>query len=421
MDKFVIHGGKKLSGKVAVSGAKNSALVLMPATLLNSGINRIDNTPEVNDIYTMIKLLDQLGVTYEFKNHRLELDTSNISSQIAPYEHVNKMRASVYVLGPLLARYGFAKVSLPGGCAWGPRPINLHLEAMKKLGADVMLEEGYIIVKASKLHGAKINFDISSVGATGNTIMAACLAKGTTIITNAAIEPEITLLVESLKLMGAKINKIDTTTIEIEGVDQLVPSRIYNISDRIEAGTLLTAAAITKSKIELEYREHHNIESELLKLEKSGVKISYKKDLLEIDASNPTIKSVDVTTAVYPGFPTDMQAQWTSYMSLAEGTSTVTDSIYHDRFSHVPELNRLGANIEVVNNSAVIKGVKNLKGAKVMSTDLRASASLVLGGLAASGTTEVLRIYHLDRGYQRIEEKLRNLGADIERVTTSEY
>ncbi|MFA5806511.1 MAG: UDP-N-acetylglucosamine 1-carboxyvinyltransferase [Melioribacteraceae bacterium] len=421
MDKFVIHGGKKLSGKVAVSGAKNSALVLMPATLLNSGVNRIDNTPEVNDIYTMIKLLNQLGVTYEFNNHRLELDTSNISSQIAPYEHVKKMRASVYVLGPLLARFGFAKVSLPGGCAWGPRPINLHLEAMKKLGAEVMLEEGYIIAKASKLHGAKIHFDISSVGATGNAMMAACLAQGTTIITNAAIEPEITLLAESLKLMGAKINKIGTTTIEIEGVDQLVQSKIFNISDRIEAGTLLIAAAITKSKIELEYREHHNIESELFKLEESGVKLSYKKNLLEIDASNPTIKSVDVTTSVYPGFPTDMQAQWTSYMSLAEGTSTITDSIYHDRFSHVPELNRLGANIEVINNSAVVKGVKNLKGAKVMSTDLRASASLVLGGLAASGTTEVLRIYHLDRGYQRIEEKLRALGADIERVPTSEY
>jgi UDP-N-acetylglucosamine 1-carboxyvinyltransferase len=421
LDKFIIHGGKKLSGKVAVSGAKNSALVLMPATLLNSGINRIDNTPEVNDIYTMIKLLNQLGVTYEFNNHSLELDTSIISSQFAPYEHVKKMRASVYVLGPLLARFGFAKVSLPGGCAWGPRPINLHLEAMKKLGAEVTLEEGYIIAKVSKLHGAKIHFDISSVGATGNAMMAACLAQGTTIITNAAIEPEITLLAESLKLMGAKINKIGTTTIEIEGVDQLMPSKIYNISDRIEAGTLLTAAAITKSKIELEYREHHNIDSELFKLEESGVKLNYKNDLLEIDASNPIIKSVDVTTSVFPGFPTDMQAQWTSYMSLAEGTSTVTDSIYHDRFSHVPELNRLGANIEVINNSAVIKGVKNLKGAKVMSTDLRASASLVLAGLAASGTTEVLRIYHLDRGYQRIEEKLRLLGADIERVTTSEY
>lgn len=421
MDKFVIQGGKKLSGRVAVSGAKNSALVLMPAALLNSGINKIGNTPEVNDIYTMIKLLNQLGVASEFSNYELVLDTANISSQIAPYEHVKKMRASVYVLGPLLARFGYAKVSLPGGCAWGPRPINLHLEAMKKLGAEVVLEEGYIIAKSSKLHGAKIHFDISSVGATGNAIMAASLAKGTTIITNAATEPEITLLSENLKLMGAKIHNSGSTTIEIEGVDELVPSSIMNISDRIEAGTLLTAAAITKSKIEVEYRERDNISSVLFKLEESGVKLSYQNDILTIDASNSTVKSVDVTTAVYPGFPTDMQAQWTSYMSLAEGTSTVTDSIYHDRFSHVPELNRLGANIEIINNSAVVKGVKKLKGAKVMSTDLRASASLVLGGLAASGTTEVLRIYHLDRGYQRIEEKLRKLGADIERVPTSEY
>lgn len=421
MDKFVIHGGKKLSGKVTVSGAKNSALVLMPATLLNSGINTIDNTPEVNDIYTMMELLSQLGVSSEFKDHSLKLDTSFISSQIAPYEHVKKMRASVYVLGPLLARFGFAKVSLPGGCAWGPRPINLHIEAMKRLGAEILLEEGYIIAKAAKLHGAKIHFDISSVGATGNAIMASCLAKGSTLITNAAIEPEITLLVESLKLMGAKIHKVGAAAFEIEGVDQLVPSKIVNISDRIEAGTLLTAAAITRGKIEIEYRERSNIDSELYKLEESGVKLNYNNYLLEIDASNPIIKSVDVTTSVYPGFPTDMQAQWTAYMTLAEGTSTVTDSIYHDRFSHVAELNRLGADIEVINNSAVIKGVKELKGAKVMSTDLRASACLVLAGLAASGTTEVLRIYHIDRGYQRIEEKLRQLGADIERVPTSEY
>jgi UDP-N-acetylglucosamine 1-carboxyvinyltransferase len=421
LDKFIIHGGKKLSGRVTVSGAKNSALVLMPATLLNSGLNQIDNTPEVNDIYTMIELLNQLGVESKFKNHKLELDTSNITSQIAPYEHVKKMRASVYVLGPLLARFGFAKVSLPGGCAWGPRPINLHLEAMKKLGAEIELEEGYIIAKTGKLHGAKIHFDVSSVGATGNVMMAASLAKGTTLITNAAIEPEITLLAQSLKSMGAKIMGTGTTTIEIEGVDYLESSRIYNISDRIEAGTLIAAAAITKSKIQLNYSEHQHIESELFKFEESGVKINYENKLMDVDASNPMTNNVDVTTSVYPGFPTDMQAQWTSYMSLAEGTSTVTDSIYHDRFSHVPELNRLGANIEVMNNSAVIKGVKELKGAKVMSTDLRASASLVLGGLAASGITEVLRIYHLDRGYQRIEEKLRSLGADIERVTTSEY
>jgi len=421
LDKFVIEGGVKLKGRVAVSGAKNSALVLMPSTLLNNGINEIYNTPEVNDIYTMIKLLKQLGVEAEFKEHKLVLDTSNITSQIAPYEHVKKMRASVYVLGPLLARYGFAKVSMPGGCAWGPRPINLHLEAMKKLGAVIILEEGYIIAKAERLHGAKIHFDVSSVGATGNAMMAASLAKGTTFISNAASEPEITLLAENLMLMGAKITGAGTTTIEIEGVDSLSSSKITNISDRIEAGTLLTAAAITRSKIELEYRETENIASELFKLESSGVKVSYNNNILEMDALNSNIKNTDVTTAVFPGFPTDMQAQWIAFMSLAEGTSTITDTIYHDRFSHVPELIRLGANIEVINNSAIVKGVKELKGAKVMSTDLRASASLVLAGLAASGITEVLRIYHLDRGYQRIEEKLCSLGARIERLTTSEF
>lgn len=421
MDKFIIHGGKKLSGRVVISGAKNSALALMPATLLNSGINTINNTPEVNDIYTMIELLQQLGVSSEFADNKLILDTTNIFSQVAPYEHVKKMRASVYVLGPLLARFGYAKVSMPGGCAWGPRPINLHLEAMKKLGGEIQLEEGYIIARAKKLHGTKLHFDVSSVGTTGNAMMAATLAKGTTFITNAAIEPEITLLADYLNKMGAKIYGIGTTTLEIEGVNELHSSNIYNISDRIEAGTLILAAAITQSKVEFIYKEQTHIESMLSKLEDSGIKIRYRNELLEIDAENLTPKSVDVTTAVYPGFPTDMQAQWTAFMALADGSSTVTDTIYYDRFSHVPELNRLGANIEVINNSAVVKGVKILKGAKVMSTDLRASASLVLAGLSASGSTEVLRIYHLDRGYQRIEEKLRTLGADIERVTTTEF
>lgn len=421
MDKFLIEGGQKLSGSIEASGAKNSCLALMPATLLNNGINTIENTPEVNDVYTMIKLLRHLGVDITFENHKLSLDTSNITTQDAPYEHVKKMRASVYVLGPLLAKYGYAKVSLPGGCAWGPRPINLHLEAMKKLGAEVELEEGYIIAKTKKLKGGKINFDVSSVGATGNALMASVLAEGETLITNAAIEPEIVQLADYLVDMGANISGIGTSTLEVSGVQELKPTNIITISDRIEAGTLLTAAAITQSKIEVKVTNPNHLNAVLVKLEDAGCKLNISDHSIEIDAIDIDMKSVDVTTAIFPGFPTDMQAQWITLMALAKGTSTITDTIYVDRFNHVPELLRLGANIEVKRNSAIVKGVEKLKGAKVMSTDLRASASLVLGGLAAEGTTEVLRIYHLDRGYQRIDEKLNQLGANIKRVSTEEY
>ncbi len=421
MDKFVIKGGKKLFGSVEISGAKNASLALMPASLLASGISTLHNTPELNDIYTMIKLLKHLGVKTTFDNHLLKLNTEKITSMEAPYEHVKKMRASVYVLGPLLTKFGTAKVSLPGGCAWGPRPINLHIEGLKKMGAEIDLVEGYILAKAKKLEGARINFDVSSVGATGNILMAAVLAKGTTVINNAAMEPEITNLANYLIKMGAKINGLNTSTLEIEGVDDLKPTEIETIPDRIEAGTLLIAAAITKGTVELKKFPSIYFESVLSKLEDSGCKISIDNLKVNLDATNKLINPSDITTAIYPGFPTDMQAQWTAYMAVANGTSTVTDSIYLDRFKHVPELERLGANIVVKENSAIIKGVTKLVGAKVMSTDLRASASLVLAGLAAEGTTEVLRVYHLDRGYQRIEEKLRSLGADIERVEGSEY
>jgi len=421
LDKFVIEGGYKLKGRVKISGAKNSALALMPAVLLNNGINRFENVPEVNDIFTMIKLLKHLGVSANFENNNLELNSSNITNQDAPYEHVKKMRASVYVLGPLLAKYGYAKVSMPGGCAWGPRPINLHLEALEKLGAQIILDGGDIIAKADRLHGANINFDISSVGATGNTIMAAVLAKGESKIQNAAIEPEITNLCEYLISMGAKIEGIGSSTLFVDGVDELNAANGEIIGDRIEAGTLLIAGAITKSKIEIEYNNINHLGAVLSKLKDSGAKITINNNLIEIDSSNIDAKSIDVSTAIYPGFPTDMQAQWISYMTLANGTSTVSDNIYTDRFSHVPELIRLGANIERVNNMAIIRGVKKLKGAKVMSTDLRASASLVLGGLVADGKTEVLRIYHLDRGYEKIEEKLSRLGANIERIKTVEF
>lgn len=421
MEKFIIYGGKELSGRVKVSGAKNAALALLPATLLNNDENKLKNVPEVNDIYTMNKLLQSLGSELSFNEHEVVIKNNNINSQFAPYELVKKMRASIYVLGPLLAKYGFAKVSLPGGCAWGPRPVNLHIEAMKKLGANINFEEGYIIAKANKLVGNKINFDVSSVGATGNALMAAVLAKGETLITNAAIEPEISSLAEFLVKMGAKIDGIGTNKLTISGVDNLSGAETKIIGDRIEAGTLMIAAAITGSNINLVYNEYYNVESIISKLEEVGCKIILNNELMEVDCKNIDIKSIDVTTAIFPGFPTDMQAQWIALMSIANGVCKVTDDIYLDRFAHVPELNRLGADIEIVHNSAIVRGVRKLKGAKVMSTDLRASASLVLAGLVAEGTTEVLRIYHLDRGYEKIEEKLSALGADIKRVKTQEY
>ena len=421
MDKFIITGGNKLSGKVKISGAKNASLVLMPASILSSGVSTLKNTPVLNDVYTMIKLLKHLGAEINFENEKLEINTSNIKEFTAPYEHVKKMRASIYVLGPLLARFGKAKVSLPGGCAWGPRPVNLHLEAMKKLGAEIDLKDGYIVAKAKQLKGAKINFDVSSVGATGNTMMAAVMAKGTTLINNAAIEPEISQLVDYLVKMGAKITGIGTNKLEIQGVQELKATELTTIPDRIESGTLLIAAAITNGKINLTNSSSEYLDAVLLKLEDSGCKIIRGTNEVGIDARDIDLKPTSITTTIYPGFPTDMQAQWTALMSLVDGVSTVTDAIYFDRFKHVPELNRLGAKIELDRNTAIITGVKKLKGAKVMSTDLRASASLVLAGLAAKGTTEVLRVYHLDRGYQRIEEKLKSLGADIKRVESKEY
>ena len=421
MDKFVIQGGNKLTGEVNVSGAKNSTLALMPASILASGITTLENTPQLNDVYTMKKLLQHLGLEIEFDDSTLKINSEKIEQFDAPYEHVKKMRASVYVLGPLLAKFGEARVSLPGGCAWGPRPINLHLEAMKKLGAEIDLQEGYIIAKAKKLKGAHINFDISSVGATGNTLMAAVLAKGQTIINNAAIEPEITQLAEFLVSMGAKINGIGTNKLEIQGVEELKAVSARTISDRIEAGTLLIAGSITNGNIVLKNCDSGHLESVINKLEDAGCKIEISENQISLNAENADIKATDVSTAIFPGFPTDMQAQWTTLMCLANGTSTITDNIYFDRFKHIPELMRLGADITASRNSVVVKGVKKLIGAKVMSTDLRASASLVLGGLAAEGNTEVLRVYHLDRGYQRIEEKLSALGADIQRVAGQEY
>lgn len=421
MDKFIIKGGITLKGELGVSGAKNASLALLPATILAPGRSTLKNTPELNDVFTMIKLLRHIGAVVEFKDHVLSIETGSITNQIAPYEHVKKMRASVYVLGPLLTRYGRAKVSLPGGCAWGPRPINLHLEALKKMGANIDLVDGYIVCDTNRLRGENIKFDISSVGATGNILMASVLAKGTTKIQNAATEPEITNLAKFLVKMGAKIEGIGTNILTIDGVDDLIPVEIDTIADRIEAGTLLIAAAITNGSIILNDVDPELLSAILLKLMSAGCKIKTSENKIELDASELEIKNINVSTSIFPGFPTDMQAQWTAFMSLANGKSLVRDTIYFDRFKHVPELVRLGANISVNDNTALVKGVKELKGAKVMSTDLRASASLLLAGLAARGTTEILRVYHLDRGYQRIEEKLRNLGADIERVVGKEF
>lgn len=420
MDKFVIEGSKKLNGSVVISGAKNATLALMPATLLASGKYELYNSPNLHDVVTMSKLLESMGVAIERFGDTLLMNTFRVNKFEAPYEHVKKMRASIYVLAPLVARYGQAKVSLPGGCAWGPRPVNLHIEALKKLGANIEIDRGYIIAKAKQLKGTKIKFDISSVGATGNTLMAAVLAKGNTKIENAAMEPEITNLAKMLISMGAKINGVNSPTLEIEGVDHLNPTFVDTIPDRIEAGTFLIATALCGGKVTINNCEPKHLTSLLKILKKSGSKIKIENNSISI-SSNGKIKPVSVETEIYPGFPTDMQAQWITLMSLANGKSKITDSIYTDRFNHVPELVRLGANIKMKNNIASITGVKFLTGTKIMSTDLRASAALVLAGLVSHGNTEVLRVYHLDRGYEVFEKKLQSLGAKIERVSYKEF
>jgi UDP-N-acetylglucosamine 1-carboxyvinyltransferase len=420
VDKFIIHGGKKLNGTVTIGGAKNASLALMPATLLASGNYELGNTPELRDVTTMSKLLQNMGVTTERRGTTLKVNTFRVNKFEAPYEHVKKMRASIYVLGPLVARYGKAKVSLPGGCAWGPRPVNLHLEGLKKLGASIDMESGYIIAKSKRLKGTRISFSISSVGATGNIVMAAVLAKGTTLIENAAIEPEITNLLEFLVAMGAKIHGIGTTMLEIDGVDALHPANITTIPDRIEAGTMLVAGAMCGGTVIVDQCDPSHLSAVTSRLSDAGARLTIGEHSIKIQAPKK-ITPVNIVTSVYPGFPTDMQAQWISLMAVAAGPSTVIDTIYTYRFKHVPELVRLGAMIERNDNIASIRGVKKMEGAKVMSTDLRASAALILAGLRAEGETEVLRVYHLDRGYESIEKKLSLLGADITRVAGEEF
>ncbi|MCK5330532.1 MAG: UDP-N-acetylglucosamine 1-carboxyvinyltransferase [Candidatus Marinimicrobia bacterium] len=415
MDKLVINGGKTLAGRVVVSGAKNAVLPIMAAALLVDGNLKIKRVPHLRDTATMIKLLNIVGATTSLEGDVLEIDASTVNKPEAPYELVKTMRASFYVLGPLVSRFGFARVSLPGGCAWGPRPVDFHLKGLEKLGAKITLEGGYIIAEAKRLRGNRIPFEIPSVGATGNMVMAAVLADGITIIENAAREPEIAQLCEFLNLMGGKISGIGSAELTIEGVNNLQPVSITVIPDRIEAGTFLIAGAMV-GEITVGDTHPAHLTTVLDKLKQTGAEINI--DGNDIAIKKPErIKAVDVTTTVYPGFPTDLQAQWIAMMSLAEGTAVVTDTIYRDRFAHIPELNRMGANIKLKKNVALVYGQDNLKGAPVMSTDIRASASLILAGLAANGRTDISRVYHIDRGYEKIENKFRSIGADITRKT----
>lgn len=422
MDKLVIRGGKKICGSIAASGSKNSALPVIAATLLTpDGTFAIDRIPDLKDVRTFIQLLDYLGAETSFENNLLKVSTGHLKSIEAPYELVKKMRASIYVLGPLLARFGHTRVSLPGGCAFGPRPVDLHIMVMEKLGATVTIEKGFIDAKVNgRLRGARIDFPITSVGATGNALMAAVTAEGTTILDNAALEPEIECLCHFLVKMGARIDGIGTTTLTIEGVDELKAVEYENIFDRIEAGTLLSAAAITGGDITVTGVVPEQLASVLDAFRQSGCTVTVKEDSVTLNAPEKLLP-VDITARPYPEFPTDMQAQWMALMTQAQGDSTIIDRIYHERFNHIPELNRLGAHIEIRDNWALVHGPQELTGTKVMSTDLRASACLVLAGLVAKETTEVLRVYHLDRGYEAIEKKLTALGADIERAKYQEF
>lgn len=419
MDKLKIRGGKPLQGTVQVSGAKNAALPILISAILGSGKSRFERVPALQDIKTTELVLNHLGLSSTFENGVLILDAAKISTVEAPYDLVRKMRASILVLGPLLAREGRAKVSLPGGCAIGARPIDFHLRALEKLGAKITLEGGYVIAEAKRLRGNRVVFDFPSVGATENAMMAATLADGETLLENCAKEPEIVDLAISLRSMGAKIEGEGTEHIRIQGVNSLTGANHRVVGDRIEAGTFLAAALATRGKVRVEGLAPHHIESVLQKLEETGAIIHRHAEGVTLE-SRGGAKGTDVTTQPFPGFPTDMQAQFMAAMCVADGPSLITETIFENRFMHVPELTRLGADLTVRGNTVMVKGVEKLLAAPVMATDLRASASLVMGGLCAEGETTVSRIYHLDRGYERMEEKLRSLGADITRVKESD-
>ncbi|MBI4849707.1 MAG: UDP-N-acetylglucosamine 1-carboxyvinyltransferase [Nitrospirae bacterium] len=415
MDKIEITGGIILRGEVAISGAKNAVLPLMTASILSSGESVIGNVPHLRDVRTMGSLLAHLGFGFHLENNEIILNTNKITSVDAPYDFVKTMRASVLVLGPLLARTGKAKVSLPGGCAIGARPINLHIMGLEKMGAKITLSEGYIEAKAKRLKGAAIHFDTQTVTGTENLMMAATLAEGTTVLENSACEPEVVDLANALISIGAKIEGAGTSIIRITGVSKLKPLDYSVIPDRIETATFIAAAAITQGEVKIKKCMPGHLEAVINKIKEAGVKISNKNDKLTVKGPE-RLTSVDIKTVPYPGFPTDMQAQFMAMMAVAGGTSLITENIFENRFMHVAELRRMGADITVEGSTATVKGVNSLKGAPVMATDLRASASLVVAGLAAEGTTVIDRVYHLDRGYEKIEEKLKMLGARIRRV-----
>lgn len=424
MDKFIINGITPLKGTISISGSKNGALPLMASAILADGPTTISNVPRLRDIYTFNNVLRVTGARVDFdeENNTLAIDPSNVSYLEAPYDLVRKMRASFYMLGALLGRYGQAKVSLPGGCAWGPRPVNLHMEGLRALGAQLDLEGGYVIAKTPTggLQGTRFRLDPSSVGATVNILMAAVFAKGTTVIDNAAMEPDVVDLCEALNKMGAKISGMGSSTLTIEGIDTLTGQNLKNSPDRIEAGTFMIAAAMhPDSEVTLTNVRPEHLGTFPDAYRKTGAQLTIDNDKLHIKAPQQ-VQPVSIKTQVYPGFPTDLQAQWATLMTQADGPSIVTDTIYLDRFSYVPELVRMGAKMEMDDNRVEIYGPAKLKGASVMSTDLRASVSLVMAAMVAEGNSEVLRIYHLDRGYEALEHKLNEAGAKIKRIGTNE-
>lgn len=415
MDKIIIVGGEKLRGDVHISGAKNASLPIMVSALLAPGWSTFLNIPNLVDIKTIKKLLRNLGAKIEGEG-TVRINTENISNCEAPYDLVKTMRASVLVLGPLVARIGVARVSLPGGCAIGARPVNLHIKALQDLGAEVELKDGYVEAKARRLKGTTIYFDIPTVTGTENIMMAACLADGTTLLKNAAREPEVVNLADVLNGMGAKITGAGTDIIRIDGVEQMHPVEATVIPDRIEAGTFMIAVGMTGGDVRIMGCEPVHVEALTMKLRDAGMEITLFDGGIRA-AAKKKIKSVDIKTLPYPGFPTDLQAQMMALMSVANGLSVITETVFENRFMHVSELMRMGADILIHGNSAMVKGVPKLKGAPVMATDLRASASLILAGLAAEGKTELSRVYHIDRGYQEIEKKFSAIGANIKRVS----